>query len=81
MRKTIITSLALLASVCASGQKIRVVETINPIEENSFEKSLGSDWAEIDSLVIKDLYYTLEEKEFRLIRKCCEEGRDRKSVV
>ena len=75
MRKTIITSLALLASVCASGQKIRVVETINPIEENSFEKSLGSDWAEIDSLVIKDLYYTLEEKEFRLIRKCCEEGR------
>ena len=75
MRKTIITSLALLASVCASGQNIKVIEDINPLDEKSFEKSLGSDWAEIDSLVILECSYTFKENDFAFIRKCCEEGR------
>ena len=73
MRKTIITSLALLASVCASGQKIRVVEMID--HEHPLQSSLGKDWAEIDSLVITERFVPLSEASFDVIRKCCNEGR------
>ena len=71
MRKTIITSLALLASLCASGQKIRVVNEI--VSWEPIEKNLGADWAEIDSLVVLSTVYNNTAYDF--IRKCCIDGR------
>ncbi|NPD92180.1 MULTISPECIES: leucine-rich repeat domain-containing protein [Bacteroidales] len=77
MKKTIITYLALFASVFAVGQNIKVISKMDdPIQNpDFFQKALGSEWAEIDSLVITYPYPMLGDKEFRLLRKCCEKGR------
>lgn len=76
MKKTIITSLALLTSVFSVGQNIKVISELYSWDGYNLEKALGNEWAEIDSLVVLTCSRgMINESDFPFIRKCCEEGR------
>lgn len=71
---TLMALLAIAITSFAQEKKIKVISSLSDYTVQAFDRALGADRYEIDSLVVYELAW--EEPDcFALIRDCCEKGR------